>query len=165
MASQDFSYTTEATATANEATQVRSNDGRLDLALSIPAELGGPGGESTNAEQLLAAGYAACLLSALQYAAARSGTDLPRDTQVTAKLALTHPDQERFAVSIRLLATLPGLEHEQASRLIEQAKTAWPYSEPVIALGSRSGSDVEADDPRDAAGVPNDPSSRRGYGG
>jgi lipoyl-dependent peroxiredoxin len=69
---QEHSYTTAATAMAGEATRVRSDDGRLELALSTPTELGGPGGDGTNAEQLLASGYAACFFSALQYAAARS---------------------------------------------------------------------------------------------
>jgi lipoyl-dependent peroxiredoxin len=162
---QDLSYTTEATAIAGDTTQVRTDDGRLELTLSIPAELGGRGGDATNAEQLLAAGYAACLLSALQYAATRRGVSLPRDTQVRARLALTRPDEEQFAVSIELEATLGDLDAGLARRLIEEAKTAWPYSEPVIASTAPSGSGAESEGQRELAQARQEASDGGGYGG
>ncbi len=52
-------YTAQATATGGRRGQVRSSDGNLDVPLTIPKELGGPGGPGTNPEQLLAAGFAA----------------------------------------------------------------------------------------------------------
>jgi osmotically inducible protein OsmC len=42
-----------------------TSDGRLDVGLSVPQELGGDGGPSTNPEQLFALGYAVCFESAL----------------------------------------------------------------------------------------------------
>ena len=44
------------------------------------AELGGPGGDGTNPEQLFAAGYAACFHSALRGLARQAGVDaaIPR---------------------------------------------------------------------------------------
>lgn len=162
---QEHSYTTAATAMAGEATRVRSDDGRLELALSTPTELGGPGGDGTNAEQLLASGYAACFFSALQYAAARCGTALPEETRVTATVELRQADREHFGVVIRIEPSLPGLEPEAASRLIDDAKTAWPYSEPVIASGSPGGGDADGQGQRDVAGAREEASEGRGYGG
>jgi predicted small metal-binding protein len=52
-------YTAEATATGGRAGHVRTADGTLDMDLSIPTEMGGPGGAGTNPEQLFAAGFAA----------------------------------------------------------------------------------------------------------
>ena len=43
----------------------RTADGRLDLQLSVPEDMGGQGGPGTNPEQLFAVGYAACFQSAL----------------------------------------------------------------------------------------------------
>lgn len=162
---QDLSYTTAATAVAGESTHVRSDDGRLELALCTPVELGGPGGDATNAEQLLASGYAACFFSALQYAAARRGAALPPETRVRATVELSQPDQQRFGVTIRVEPTLPGLEPEIASRLIDEAKIAWPYSEPVIAWGSPGEGERESQGQRDLAEAREDASGARGYGG
>ncbi len=35
----------------------RTSDGRLDIDLDVPSEMGGSGGRGTNPEQLFAAGY------------------------------------------------------------------------------------------------------------
>lgn len=162
--SQGLAYNTSATATAGETTQVRSDDGRLELTLATPTELGGPGGDATNPEQLLAAGYAACFLSALQYAATRRGMALPQGAKATARLELTHPDEARFAVSVRVEAELPGLESELAQGLIEEAKTAWPYSEPMVGAAPASGG-AEAQGQREVMEAREEASGARGYGG
>src|SRR3984957_2647975 len=54
---------------------VLATDHRLDLDLSVPPELDGPGGPGTNPEQLFAAGYAACFHSALRGLARQAGVD------------------------------------------------------------------------------------------
>src|SRR5467141_4768166 len=58
-------YTAEATAEGGREGHARTNDGRLEVDLDVPTEMGGPGGPGTNPEQLFAAGYAACFQSAL----------------------------------------------------------------------------------------------------
>lgn len=64
-------YTATATATGGRSGRVLSSDGVLDLQLAYPKELGGPGGNATNPEQLFAAGYAACFENALMRVARR----------------------------------------------------------------------------------------------
>ena len=53
-------YTANATATGGREGTAKSDDGRLDVALSTPKGLGSDDGQGTNPEQLFAAGYAAC---------------------------------------------------------------------------------------------------------
>ena len=50
--------------------------GDFDMKLSIPKEMGGTGGEGSNPEELFAAGYAACFLSAMKVAALQSDPDV-----------------------------------------------------------------------------------------
>jgi lipoyl-dependent peroxiredoxin len=52
-------YSTKVTAVGGRNGVARSDDGRLDIRLSLPRNLGGKG-DATNPEQLFAAGYAAC---------------------------------------------------------------------------------------------------------
>ena len=58
-------YTAEATVEGGREGHGRTSDGRLDVDLSVPEEMGGRGGSGTNPEQLFAVGYAACFQSAL----------------------------------------------------------------------------------------------------
>ena len=62
---QQVLYTAEAVVEGGRGGHGRSSDGRLEVDLSVPQELGGAGGPGTNPEQLFAVGYAACFQSAL----------------------------------------------------------------------------------------------------
>ena len=65
-------YTAVATATDKGRNgHVRTDDGKLDLEMSMPEGMGGPGGDGTNPEQLFAAGYAACFANAMRSVARR----------------------------------------------------------------------------------------------
>ena len=104
-------------------------DGALTLSLSTPKALGGSGGEGTNPEQLFASGYAACFLSALRFIAGRQKQKLPEDTSVTVTVGIgPWDDGAGFALDIALAASLPGLESEIASKLVEEAHATCPYS-------------------------------------
>src|SRR3989475_12954113 len=58
-------YTAEATVEGGREGHARTSDGRLDVDLDVPTEMGGAGGPGTNPEQLFAAGYAACFQSSM----------------------------------------------------------------------------------------------------
>jgi organic hydroperoxide reductase OsmC/OhrA len=75
-------YTARATASGGRDGAASSSDGKLDVRLSTPKELGGGGGEGINPEQLFAAGYAACFLGALKFVAFQSKIALPADARV-----------------------------------------------------------------------------------
>lgn len=120
-------YTTEATSTGGGRDgHVRSDDGFIDQDLTMPPELGGPGG-ATNPEQLFAAAYAACFHGALRLAARTAKITVPDDTQVTATIQLA-PDDVSFHVAADITAHLPGLDQAAADELVEAAHRVCPYS-------------------------------------
>jgi Ohr subfamily peroxiredoxin len=121
-------YTAEAVAVGDGRNgEVRSSDGVLDEQLATPVELGGPGGDKTNPEQLFAAGYAACFHSALKVAARQAGVHLG-ETTVTAKVDLGRDDTGGFRLGATLVAHLPGVERAAADQLVAAAHRICPYS-------------------------------------
>jgi Ohr subfamily peroxiredoxin len=124
-------YTAEAVATGGREGRAVSSDRRLDVQLSTPRELGGTDGPGTNPEQLFAAGYSACFLSALKFVAAQSKVSLPAAAQVTGQVGigpLPTPTPTGFALQVALTISLPGLSAEQARALVEKAHIVCPYS-------------------------------------
>jgi Ohr subfamily peroxiredoxin len=101
----------------------RSSDGHLDIRFSVP----GKPGDGTNPEQLLAAGWSACFLSAMAIAANKLHVTLPQDAAVDAEvdLCLTGAD---FFLKARLSVSLPGLDREVAQALIDAGHKTCPYS-------------------------------------
>jgi osmotically inducible protein OsmC len=120
-------YTAVATARGDGRNgEVTSSDGVIDESLAIPKEMGGPGGEKTNPEQLFAAGYAACFHSALQ-AVARAAKVKLGDTTVTGEVSL-FKQEVGFKLGVALKVSLPGLDQAQADELVAQAHQVCPYS-------------------------------------
>jgi Ohr subfamily peroxiredoxin len=120
-------YTAKATSTgAGRLGHVASSDGVLEHDLSIPKEMGGPGGDGTNPEQLFAAGYAACFHSALQAVARREKVRIA-DSSVTAEVGIGKQG-EGFGLAVVLDISLPGIEHDQATKLVAAAHQMCPYS-------------------------------------
>ena len=74
-------YTAHATATGGRNGHTRSDDGIVDVNLSVPKEMGGPGKPDTaTPEHLFAAGYAACFGGALDYVAKQHKKDASKAT-------------------------------------------------------------------------------------
>ena len=120
-------YTAKATSTGlGRQGHVASSDGVLTHDLSIPKELGGPGGGGTNPEQLFAAGYAACFHSALQNVARRDKQRLT-DSSVTAEVGIGKQG-EGFGLTVELVVSLPGIDHDAAEKLVAAAHQVCPYS-------------------------------------
>ncbi|MEG3160179.1 organic hydroperoxide resistance protein [Sphingomonas sp. LB2R24] len=124
----DVKYTTEATATGGRDGHARSQDGRFDVALSTPKELGGAGGDGSNPEQLFAAGYSACFIGALKVAGQQLKMKLPEDVAVTAKVGIGPRSAGGFGITTDLTVSLPGLERDDAQKLVDAAHQICPYS-------------------------------------
>ncbi len=124
----DVKYTTEATATGGRDGRATTADGRLDVKLSTPKELGGAGGEGNNPEQLFAAGYSACFLGAMKFVAAQEKLKVPAETTVTATVGIGPRSEGGFGIDVGLRISLPGLERAQAEQLVEKAHQVCPYS-------------------------------------
>src|SRR5436305_495754 len=120
-------YTAVATARGDGRNgEVTSSDGVIDESLAIPKEMGGPGGDKTNPEQLFAAGYSACFHSALQLVARQAKVPLNGST-VTAEVSVLK-QEVGFGLGVALNVSLPGPEQAQADQLVEQAHQVCPYS-------------------------------------
>lgn len=121
-------YTAHATATGGREGRATTNDERLDVKLSTPKELGGPGGDGTNPEQLFAAGYSACFLSAMKFVAMHAKTALPADAAVTASVGIGPNDKGGFGLNAQLRVALPGMDQAAAQALVDKAHQVCPYS-------------------------------------
>lgn len=120
-------YTAEALATGEGRDgRGRSSDGRLDLELAIPTEMGGSG-NGTNPEQLFAVGYAACFHSALRMIGRQEKADVS-DSSVGARVSIGQLDNGGFGLAVELEVTLPNLGHQAAQQLAEKAHQVCPYS-------------------------------------
>ncbi|NOG69450.1 organic hydroperoxide resistance protein [Roseicella sp. DB1501] len=125
----DVKYRTSATATGGRDGSARTEDGSLELRLATPKELGGGGGPGNNPEQLFAAGYAACFIGAMKFAASQDGTaKVPDDATVKATVGIGPRSEGGFGLDIGLDVTLPGVPRDQAEALVEKAHQICPYS-------------------------------------
>ena len=116
-------YTAKTHTTGGRDGASRSDDGRLDVKLSTP----GSAGTGTNPEQLFAAGWSACFLSAMKIVASKMKIMLPSEAAIDAEVDLCLTDRGHV-LNARLNVRLPGLEREVAQSIVEAAHQVCPYS-------------------------------------
>lgn len=104
----------------------KSSDGRLDVRLSTP----GTNGVGTNPEQLFAAGWSACFEGAMGVVAKKLGLTLPEETAIDAEVDLLSSN-DGYSLQARLNISLPGLQKEDARKLVDLAHTVCPYSKAI----------------------------------
>jgi osmotically inducible protein OsmC len=122
-------YHAHAHATGGRTGQAQTDDGKLNLTLSTPKELGGDGGLGTNPEQLFASGFAACFLGALKYVAGQEKVKIPEDTAVNADIGIgPRDDGKGFGITASLQVKIPGMDHAKAEELIKKAEIVCPYA-------------------------------------
>jgi Ohr subfamily peroxiredoxin len=121
-------YTTHAIATGGRNGHTRSADGIVDVNLSIPKAMGGPGRPgATTPEDLFAAGYAACFCSAAEFVA-RQLSLKPTSLEIKANVGIGPREAGGFGLVASLEATVGGLTAADAERLIAAAHQVCPYS-------------------------------------
>ncbi|MGV9983689.1 organic hydroperoxide resistance protein [Streptomyces olivaceus] len=118
-------YTAVATAENGRDGRVATDDGKLDVVVNPPREMGG-NGAGTNPEQLFAAGYSACFQGALGVVARQEGADVTGST-VTAKVGIGKND-DGFGVIVEISAQIPAVDAATARFLVEKAHQVCPYS-------------------------------------
>jgi Ohr subfamily peroxiredoxin len=95
----------------------------LDVELSSP----GAPGTGTNPEQLFAAGWSSCFLSAIKIVAGKKKTTLPADLAIDAEVDLG-TTRGVYGLAARLNVSLPGMERHIAQALVDAAHQVCPYS-------------------------------------
>lgn len=120
-------YTAIATTKGGRAGSVKSDDGKIDMNLSVPKDMGGDDGKGTNPEQLFAAGYSACYGSALQAVAESEKVDLG-DFSVTANVEIGKTEKDNFQLGVVLDTYIPGVDIEKGEMLVNKAHEVCPYS-------------------------------------
>ncbi|TYS68211.1 organic hydroperoxide resistance protein [Sutcliffiella horikoshii] len=123
----DALYTAKVTASGGRAGRIKSEDGTLDIALSMPKSLGGTEKEgATNPEQLFAAGYSACFDSALNLVARQARQKI--ESEVIAEVSIGKDTDGGFKLAVVLNVSISGVTQEEAEKLVKQAHEVCPYS-------------------------------------
>lgn len=131
-------FTTSVLATGGREGRVVSEDNIIDFQLVSPKELGGPGGEGTNPEQLFAAGYSACFDGMLNLIAKKEKAGVT-STSVKADVSFLKDEADNgFKIGVVLNVSVNGVDEEKARELIDKAHQACPYSK-----ATRGNIDVE----------------------
>jgi lipoyl-dependent peroxiredoxin len=126
MPADQLTYRAEASASLAPHVNVVAAQGKLDLNLAIPPEMGGPETENTSPEDLFAACYAGSFIASLRLTAARSRLKLPHDTRVTVSISLRKA-RTLLSLDAEIRIQLPGLSRQDADFLSVAAYKLCPY--------------------------------------
>ena len=119
-------YQARITVTGGRDGNAISSDGKLQVQLGFPPELGGSGA-AANPEQLFVAGYAACFASSLKSAAAAMKVPA-RDVRVEGAGTLSARDDGSFTLSrVELLVHAVDLG-DSAEAVLAEAERICAYS-------------------------------------
>ncbi len=121
-------YRTSATATGGRDGSARTDDGTVDVKLTVPSEMGGSGASGANPEKLFAAGYSACFLGAMKAVSGKEGVKVPADATVTATIGFGPRSEGGYGITADLKVDMPGVDREAGERLIHAAHAVCPYS-------------------------------------
>jgi osmotically inducible protein OsmC len=121
-------YTAQAHVTGGRADgHGRTSDGKLEVDLRLPVEMGGKG-DGTNPEELFAVGYAACFEGALG-AVARRAKDELGEVAIDSKVSLLPTEERGFKLEVQLDVSLPAIDDSaKAVELVRAAHLVCPYS-------------------------------------
>src|SRR3954469_8435326 len=117
----DSLYTAQATVTGGrENGHGVTSDGKLDVHLRPPTEMGGDG-SGTNPEQLFAVGFAACFEGAIGVVGRRERAEVG-DVSIESSVALITGENRTFRLGVALDVTLPQVDDpELAERIVRGA--------------------------------------------
>jgi lipoyl-dependent peroxiredoxin len=108
----------------------RTSDGRLEVDLSVPEDMGGLGGTGTNPEQLFAVGYAACFQSALLKVANGRKLDAS-DSRIESRVGIGPTGHGGMGLTVSLDLYAPHLSPAEAADLMARAHDLCPYSNAI----------------------------------
>jgi osmotically inducible protein OsmC len=120
-------YKAKVTTSGGREGHVKSDDGILDMRVSMPKGMGGKGEKHTNPEQLFAAAYSSCYGSALQVIAKKHKVDLG-DFNVTATVKIGTLEDGNLQLGVILDSYIPGVDVETGEKIVNEAHEICPYS-------------------------------------
>lgn len=121
-------YETTSTAVGARTGHVKSENGLIDLDLSVPKSMGGDGGNGANPEQLFGCAYAACFGSAIELVAKNKNIDVKtEDISVAATIGFCS-EEEGYFLEATLDCYIPGVDKETGEDLVEAAHEVCPFS-------------------------------------
>jgi lipoyl-dependent peroxiredoxin len=123
-------YTAEASVEGGRNGTGRTSDGRLEVDLSVPEDMGGLGGTGTNPEQLFAVGYAACFQSALLNVANGRKLDAS-DSRIESRVGIGPTGHGGMGLTVSLDLYAPHLSPAEAADLMARAHDLCPYSNAI----------------------------------
>ena len=119
-------YTAKALAEAGRGGRIVSEDGRLDLPLSVPKAMGGDDGPGTNPEQVFAGGYAACFHSAMMHVGGDANLE---GSSVAGEVSIGENDKgPGFKLGAKLTVRAPNVPQGELEKLVETTHQVCPYS-------------------------------------
>jgi osmotically inducible protein OsmC len=124
-------HTSHATAEGGRNGRTRSGDGQVDVNLSVPKDMGGPGKpDTTTPEDLFAAGYAACLGGAIDYMANQLKIK-PASVEVRTAAGIGQDSAGGFGLRVDHEVHVAGLSREDAEKIVQAGHDFCPYSKAV----------------------------------
>lgn len=121
-------YTARVTSTGGRNGHITSDDGLIEMDITVPPGLGGKG-DKPNPELLFAAGYAACFGNAVIYMAKDKGIELsPDDVKTTAEVELFTSEDGGFHLRVHLDNEVRGVDQSTAESIVDKAHEICPYS-------------------------------------
>ena len=120
-------YTEQATAKGGRAGHVKTEDGKIDMNLSVPKAMGGDDGDGVNPEHFFACAYSACYGGALEAVAKEDNIDLG-DYSVSASVSIGRTEEGDFQLAVILDSYLPTVDVETGEKLVNKAHEICPFS-------------------------------------
>lgn len=124
-------YTAHAAASGGRNGHTRTEDGLINVELSVPKGMGGPGKPgATTPEDLFAAGYAACFGGAVDY----MGNQLklkPSSLEIHAAVGIGTAEGGGFGLKVALEARVGGLSQADAEKIVAAGHDFCPYSKAI----------------------------------
>lgn len=121
-------YEATSHAEGGRAGHITTDDGPIDMPLSVPKGMGGTGGDGTNPEQLFGCAYAACFGGAVQAIAKSEKIDIEDDKiNITAIIGFCK-DEDGFFLEATLDCYIPGVDQETGEMLVNKAHEICPFS-------------------------------------
>ena len=123
-------FTAHATSVGGRNGTSKADDGLIDVKLSVPKAMGGPGKPGTTTpEHLFAAGYAACFGGACDFMAKQLKLN---PTSLEIKSAVTIGSiPNGFGLAVVMEALVGGLSEADAEKLVAVGHALCPYSNAI----------------------------------